>query len=132
MDGTGGGSAAPVTVAVCQLCKGVRELVTYDETIRQGRCADCVGTMPLDSRQAAALFLMATIPFKVGDRVEVRLAGELYEGVGVVREVSTDLEHGATLVHPTFKIEMLEKAYSEVPAFEWATENCLTRVEEPK
>lgn len=71
-----------------------------------------------------------TIPFRVGDRVECRIGGIVYDGIGVIEEISTDLKDGGTWVHPAFLVRFEEKAYDSVPDTQFYTEVCLTKVEE--
>jgi len=73
---------------------------------------------------------MNTIPFSVGDFVECKTGGVLYDGDGVVEEVSFDLRNGGTPVNPAFRVKFTEKAYSQVPDELWFTEVCLKRKKE--
>lgn len=114
---------------VCQGCKQGREIVT-SEVGGLEYCVDCAASLPMPTVARAMGYLTATIPFRVGDRVECRLAGEILEGVGTVQEVSFDLENGGTPVYPAFRVVLDEKAYKEAPDEEWATEICLRKVDE--
>jgi hypothetical protein len=118
-----------VTVRLCFSCKNLREIAHVDPIYR-GYCAECVTTMPLGSVARAMQFLALTVPFAVGDRVEARTAGELYDGVGLVTEVSFDLAHGGTPVVPMFKVVITEKADEWAPDSVWYSECCLSRVSE--
>lgn len=111
---------------VCQGCRQGRDIVYTDGGL--GYCADCATTLPIPSVARAMGFLAATIPFRVGDRVECRLAGQILEGVGTVEDISFDIEHGGTPVCPSFLVKIEQKAYPEAPDEEWATEICLTKV----
>jgi hypothetical protein len=111
---------------VCYSCKRLKGIVHTDELDR-GYCDKCF--VPRDLIYAMN-FMALTVPFKVGDRVECRTGGQLYDGIGVVEEVSTDLKNGGTWVHPSFLVRFEEKAYETVPETLWYTESCLTKVSE--
>ncbi len=53
---------------------------------------------------AARQFLLVSIPFEKGDRVDCRLAGERYDGRGTITTVSMDLKDGGTPVNPIFHV----------------------------
>ena len=74
-------------------------------------------------------FLALTIPFQVGDRVECRTAGRLYDGIGTVQEASTDPANYGTPVYPSFRVAITDKAYPTAPDEIWYTEACLKLVE---
>ena len=111
---------------VCFTCKHLRDIIYTDE-LERGYCDQCY--VPRDLIYAMA-FMALTTPFQVGDRVECRTGGELYDGVGVVEDISTDLKDGGTWVHPAFRVRFTEKAYDTVPDLQWYTEVCLTKVDE--
>jgi hypothetical protein len=52
----------------------------------------------------------------------------LFDGVGVVDEISTDLAHFGTPVFPSFHVLIDQPAYPEAPASLWYTEVCLKKV----
>lgn len=114
---------------LCFSCKEIRGIV-YVDAINRGYCAECIvdNKVVISSVARAMGFLSSTIPFKVGDRVEARMAGELYDGIGTVTEVCFDLKHGGTPVIPTFKVLIDEPADDDVPEFGWYCENGLTLV----
>jgi hypothetical protein len=109
---------------VCFSCKKFRDIVRTDELDR-GYCSQCY--VPHDLLWAYN-FMALTTPFAVGDRVECRTGGEIYDGIGVVEEVSTDLKDGGTWVYPAFRVRFEEKAYDTVPDIQLYTESCLTKV----
>ncbi|QDH91721.1 hypothetical protein SEA_PHRAPPUCCINO_45 [Mycobacterium phage Phrappuccino] len=118
-----------MTVRLCFSCKELREIV-YVDPVYRGHCSACVTgpTSQVGSVVRAMQFLSATVPFQVGDRVEARTGGELYDGVGTVTEVSFDLEHGGTPVYPTFHVVIDEPADEHAPADGWYTEVCLAKL----
>ena len=81
--------------------------------------------MPLPLELQSLIYLAITTPFRVGDKVAAWAGAEIYEGVGVIKEVSFALEHGGTPVFPTFKVAFEDKAYPEVPDEAWYTQVCL-------
>lgn len=111
---------------VCYSCKHLRDIVHTDE-LERGYCSHCY--VPRDQLWAYN-FMALTVPFKEGDRVECRTGGLLYDGIGVVEEVSTSLANGGTWVHPAFRVRFDTKAYDTVPDEQWYTEGCLTKVDE--
>lgn len=114
----------------CSFCKSFKDAIArVEEGTGRAFCADCAATMPLPPEIRDTLFLLATIPFKPGDRVECRTGALLYDGIGTVREVSFDLEHGGTMVCPSFRVEIDDKAYEAAPDECYYTEVCLTKVD---
>jgi hypothetical protein len=116
-------------VKLCYQCKELRE-IAYADPVDRGYCAECTAVMPIGSVARAMQFLSATIPFKVGDRVEARTAGEIYDGIGTVTEVSFDLVHGGTPVIPMFRVVIDTPADEHAPEQGWYPETFLARVRE--
>lgn len=112
----------------CWGCKARREITYTEQETGRDFCHDCMMALPPSNDELRMIFLMMTIPFKVGDRVEARTGATLFDGVGVVSEVSTSLEHGGTVVYPTFLVEIDDKAYPEAPDNCWYTEVCLSKL----
>ena len=110
----------------CYSCKRQAEVFSGPRGLRY--CNSCVNDLPSPSVVDAMGFLFSTIPFKPGDTVEARTAGEILDGVGRVEEVSFDLLKGGTPVYPSFRVVIDEKAYPEAPDEAFYTECCLTRV----
>jgi len=117
-----------VAVDLCWSCRGYREVAWTEESTARAFCAECIAALPPTSEEIAWAFVLLTIPFRPGDKVEARTAAELYDGIGTVREISMSLEHGGTPVYPTFRVVIDEKAYPSCPDEMWYTECCLTRV----
>lgn len=115
-----------MTERVCFTCKRLGEIVHTDQLDR-GYCARC--HVPRDIVYAQA-FMALTQPFEVGDRVECRTAGVIFDGTGVIEEISTDLKDGGTWVYPAYRIKFDTKAYDSVPDVQLYTEICLTKVDE--
>lgn len=111
---------------VCYSCKHLREIIHTDE-LERGFCSQCYVNRDL---LYAFNFMMLTIPFQIGDRVECRTGGQLYDGDGVVEDISTDLKDGGTWVHPAFLVRFTRKEYDTVPDTLWYTESCLKKVDE--
>lgn len=112
------------------LCHSCRTLSTAFYTDDYGRdyCQPCAQELPTPPIVSILAFLAFTIPFAVGDRVECRTAGALYDGIGVIDEVSMELEKFGTPVYPSFHVVIEEKAYPEAPDALWYHEGCLTKV----
>ena len=115
-------------VKLCAGCKGIKD-TQEDQATGLNYCVKCSGTTGIPSDVLGRLWLMTTIPFKVGDVVECRTAAKLYDGIGVVRGVSFDPEHSGTPVNPSFQVELTEKADERVPDFVNYTECCLRHAE---
>ena len=117
---------------LCFGCMSIREIFYVEPSLDRGYCAQCVvdDKTPLGSMIRAMEFLSLTVPFKVGDRVEARTAGEIYDGIGTVTEVDIDFQHGGTPVYPTFTVVIDEPASEESPRVGHYTEVCLAKVNE--
>jgi len=116
-----------VTKRLCFGCKDLRDII-YVDSVERGYCATCVQSLPIATAVWAMQFLSATIPFKAGDRVQAYTAGEIYDGVGTVQDVSFDLKHGGTPVIPMFRVVIDEPADENAPEQGWYPERCLRRV----
>lgn len=118
---------------LCGVCKTFSEIVYTEEGTDRNYCEPCLAKEPLTKDEWQFLLLIAPWspfgpPYKVGDVVECRAAGEVYDGVGTVTEMDMSLAHGGTPVYPTWRVELTTKAHDGVPDEGWYTENCLTRV----
>lgn len=96
-----------------------------DPVTKRPYCAACAAQEVTSSRGAHFVLLDKLLPVGVGSRVECRAAGEHYEGTGVIVEISTQLEHGGTPVHPAYLVQLDESTQRT-----WYTSCCLTKVEE--
>lgn len=112
---------------LCTNCKGFRDLAYTDEAERS-YCLDCLGLLPEAQMMALVSFLYATVPFSEGDKVSVKAVGEIYEGIGVVIEVSFSPEDLASPVVPMFHVVFEDKARDDVPDDSWFPEVCLEAV----
>lgn len=74
-------------------------------------------------------YLLAGLPYKVGDRVHCTSGGVVYDGIGHVAEISIDPKDLASPVVPMFRVEMEEKAYPEMPDEMYYPEVLLKKVE---
>jgi hypothetical protein len=90
-------------------------------------CEECMLLNPIPSEIRGLAFLLATIPFDVGDKVECRTAGSLYDGIGTVEEVDVNFKMGGTPVYPAFKVHLEEKSEDSLPDELWYTECCLKK-----
>lgn len=102
--------------------------MSLDEITSIGYCVDCERLRPQEPEEEGLTFLFATFPFEKGDVVECRTGAKLYDGVGVIQEISVDLKDSGTLVHPAMRVKFTEKAYPEVPDELWYNEVCLKKV----
>ncbi|ACH62319.1 gp87 [Mycobacterium phage Rizal] len=119
---------------LCFGCKGFKEIVHTESGTGHPYCQECALMQPPTSDEWALVLLNApwspfSAPFRPGDKVEARTAGQIFDGVGEVVDMSVSLEHGGTPVYPTFKVVLTEKAHDLAPDEAWYTECCLTRVE---
>ena len=74
-------------------------------------------------------YLLATVPYQEGDRVECRTAGVIFDGIGTVQDVSFEVERGGgTPIFPAFLVKIDEPANDDSPEEGWYTEVCLFRV----
>lgn len=118
-----------VVEALCDICKEIAEVV-FTDAYGRSHCGECFGRLPASTASLALEYLLLTIPFDVGDRVECRTAGALFDGVGVIDEVSVEPENFGTPAYPSFHVIIEDKAYPEAPDSLWYTETCLKRVSE--
>ena len=98
---------------LCANCRLIKEII-YTDDLGLHYCAECIGAAPLPTEAKAMEFLYATIPFKVGDRVECR-SDEGLDGVGVVEGIHFDSDHYGTPIWPTFSVALEEKSSDDVP-----------------
>jgi hypothetical protein len=114
---------------ICDSCRHPREIAYVEEGTQRQFCVECALALPPTSEELALLYIQMTTPFVVGDLVEARTAAQVFDGVGEVTEISTSLDHGGTMVFPTFHVVLESKAHDLAPDEAWYTEVCLTRVE---
>ena len=112
---------------LCASCKQMREpAATYDGL---DYCKDCAEEAnPYQPELFGLAYLLATIPFDVGDKVECRTAGTLYDGVGTVEEIDIDFKMGGTPVFPAFRVKLEDKSQDDIPDELWYCEGGLTKV----
>lgn len=118
------------SATLCNGCMKIKEIIYTEEGTERTFCKECALALPPTSEELALLFLSLTTPFKVGDRVEARTAGEVFDGVGTVTKISTQLHHGGTPVYPSFYVKLESRAHDRAPedgAF--YTEICLRKVD---
>lgn len=118
----------PADTGLCEFCYQLKP-VAHTDAVGRAYCAECVAALVEVASPTILDYLSATVPFQLGDRVECRTAGALYDGVGVIDEVSTELAKFGTPVHPSFHVRIIEKAYPEAPDELWYMENQLQKVE---
>ena len=117
-----------MTGTVCRGCKHLRPIVHVDDMGLE-YCAECTASLPKPVEVAGLEFLLASIPYTKGDRVECRTAGVMYDGVGTVEEISFEIERGGgTPIYPAFLVKIDEPANDQSPAEGWYHEPCLRRV----
>jgi len=118
---------------LCYGCKQFQEIAYTEGGTDHQFCEPCSMVQPLTSDEWALMLLVAPDspwgpPFRPGDKVEARTAGQIYDGVGEVAQMSMSLEHGGTPVYPSFRVVLNEKAHDQAPDEAWYTEVCLTKV----
>lgn len=113
----------------CWTCRTHQDIVYTEQQTGRAFCKPCAGQLPLTSDELGVLFLLETFPYRVGDRVEARTAGTVFDGVGVVDDVSIELRNGGTPVFPSVHVKLETKEHDKAPDAAWYTEMCLTRVE---
>lgn len=124
-----------MTDHLCYGCKTFQDIFYIQPETGLEFCRECSLLEPL-TVEDWAMFFLATPgtplgpPFTAGDVVEARTAALIYDGIGVVKEMSMQLKHGGTPVYPTWRVEITEKAYPEAPDECWYTECCLTKVKQ--
>ena len=100
--------------------------VDYTDPITlKGFCATCASNEFISSQHVYLQFLKDIIPFEVGNRVECRTVGVIYDGTGKVIEVSTELKDGGTEYAPAYRVQ-LDKGDQKL----WYTGKCLTLLPE--
>lgn len=115
-------------IGLCDACKELRP-VAWTDSVGREYCIGCFATLPVPTANRLLEFLMRTVPFSVGDRVECRTAGALYDGVGTIDQISVEPENYGTPVYPSFHVVIDEKAYPEAPDDLWYMETQLTKVD---
>ena len=111
----------------CSFCRLDKEIVLKDGEV--GYCIDCLSlSRPRVKDALIEEFLVKTIPYRVGDKVECRTAGLWLDGRGEVTGVDTTLQHGGTPVYPTFNVKITDPVNDDSPTEAWYTEVCLRRV----
>lgn len=120
---------------MCYGCKLPTEDFYIHPETGQSFCSKCSWGMPISPAEWALLLLtqpgsMVGPPFLPGDPVECRLAGQVYEGNGVVQEISMSLDRGGgTPLYPMFRVALNEKVNDQVPDEAWYSEVSLTKIE---
>lgn len=130
----GEGMTADTYTDLCFGCKKFTEIVWTEGGTDRPYCQTCVDEMPPTVDEVNMVLLLAPWspigpPFKPGDVVECRTAAIIFDGVGVVQEMSISLRDGGTPIYPSFRVALTEKAHDKAPDEAWYTEVCLKRVE---
>lgn len=115
-------------MTICDGCRHPRDIAYVEPGTERRFCVECALALPPTTEELALLYLELTTPFAVGDQVEARTAAQIFDGVGKVTDISTELEHGGTMVYPTFKVVLESKAHDRAPDEAYYTEICLTKV----
>ncbi|QGJ94873.1 hypothetical protein SEA_REDWATTLEHOG_10 [Gordonia phage RedWattleHog] len=105
------------------LCGKGRPVEYVDEVTQRGYCSVCASSEVTSSLAVHMQFISDLVPLEVGERVECRTVGEYYDGTGVIVEISTELRHGGTPVHPAYRVRLDGEKGEEL----WYTPVCLTR-----
>lgn len=89
---------------LCWGCHQIKEIVHTDPLARRF-CEKCMKIVGLGGGEIAARkFLLVTVPYERGERVDCRLAGTRYDGRGTITTVSMDIRDGGTPVNPIFHV----------------------------
>lgn len=118
-----------VIQGLCEVCKNLKE-TAYTDPVGRDYCTDCFSTLPVPTASRIIEYLMVTIPFQIGDRVECRTAGVLFDGVGDIDEISIEPENFGTPAYPSFHVKIDDKAYEDAPDELWYMETQLRKVED--
>jgi len=113
---------------LCESCKELKE-IAYTDPVGREYCTGCFSELPIPTATRILEYLMLTIPFRIGDRVECRTAGALFDGVGTIDDISIELENFGTPTYPSFHVTIDEKAYPEAPDSLWYMESQLKKVD---
>ena len=124
-----------MTAELCYGCKRFKDTAYFQPGTGHRFCSSCELLQPLTVEDWAVFALTSpTSPlgprFAPGDVVAARTAAIVYDGVGVIEEMSTDLKNGGTPVYPTFLVRLTEKAHELAPDADWYTEVCLTKTDQ--
>lgn len=117
-------------IALCFRCRQHKELIVVEDGTKFGYCSECVNWNVPSPEVQAMTFLLETVPFKIGDVVECRTGGVVYDGVGVIEEVSFELEDSGTLACPAFRVRLTKKEVEQDLDGLWYNEVCLTKASE--
>lgn len=113
------------STGVCHGCKQLKELVYTDELDRE-YCKRCNADLPVPSEVLGLEYLMASVPYEEGDRVECRTAGVIFDGIGIVQDISFEIARGGgTPIFPSFLVKIDEPATESSPEQGWYHEICL-------
>ena len=115
---------------LCFGCKAFKEIVYTEGGTARPFCAACTEMQPPTSDEIAVLLLTAPWspygpPFRNGDVVQARAGAFVYDGTGVITDISMSLENGATPIYPTWLVVFTSKASDDVPDQYWYPEVCL-------
>lgn len=103
--------------------------IVHTDVLGRNFCASCWVVQPLPREVILASWAAANCPYDVGDKVECRTGGQVYDGVGTIVEKSTDPKDLATPLVPMFRVAIEDKAYPEMPDEAWYSEVCITKVD---
>lgn len=117
-----------VKTGLCDNCKEIRS-IAYTDPVGREYCPGCFALLPVATPARIVEYLVRTIPFQVGDKVECRTAGVLYDGIGVIDEISVEPEKFGTPVFPSFHVAIEDKAYPDAPDSRWYCEQQLKKVD---
>jgi len=93
-----------------------------DPITERGYCTACAANETTSTRHVHLQWLSTVLPLEVGERVECRTVGEIYDGDGEIIEISTEIRRGGTPVHPAYLVRLDDGREW------WYTSVCLTRV----
>lgn len=103
------------------LCHRAAPVDFADPVTGRGYCAACAMNEATSTRHVHLQWLAALLPLAVGERVQCCTVGEFYDGDGEIVEISTEVIHGGTPVHPAYLVQLDDGRRW------WYTSCCLTR-----
>jgi hypothetical protein len=114
-------------MTMCWGCHKHKDTV-HTDVLGRRFCKECSSISKIGTNEILdRAFLLVSVPFAKGDRVDCRLAGTRYEGRGTITTVSMDIKDGGTPVNPIFHVA-LDGGARDGKHDGWFCEHDLTKV----